>query len=78
MAAQQKFRVSDKAPQGLFLRSQPVIKDTTRKALLPMGHLVTKKAAASVPNWWEVSTTLEGPAWMALLTALSQLQTQPV
>ena len=60
MSAQQKFRVSDKAPQGLFLRSQPVIKDSTRKALLPMGHLVTKKAAASVPNWWEVSTTIDG------------------
>jgi len=60
MASQQKFRVSDKAPQGLFLRSQPVVKDSTRIALLPMGHLITKKAASSVPNWWEVSTTIEG------------------
>jgi hypothetical protein len=25
-----------------------------------MGHPVTKKAASSTPNWWEVSTTLDG------------------
>ncbi len=60
MSSVQKFRVSDRAPQGLFLRTEPVIKDSTRKALLPMGQVVTKKAASSVPNWWEVSTTIEG------------------
>jgi hypothetical protein len=60
MASQDKFRVSNNAPQGLFLRSEPVVKESTRIALLPMGQVVTKKAASSVPNWWEVSTTLEG------------------
>ncbi|WP_128543081.1 SH3 domain-containing protein [Larkinella soli] len=54
------FRVSDKASQGLNLRSQPVVKDNTKKAVLPMGHRVTKKAEAPVAPWWEVSTTIEG------------------
>lgn len=58
--AQQKFRVSDKAPQGLFLRSEPVVKASTKIAVLPMGQSVTKKAVAAVPNWWEVSTTIDG------------------
>jgi hypothetical protein len=58
--AQQKFRVSDKAPQGLFLRSEPVAKDSTKIAVLPMGHSVTKKATSAVANWWEVSTTIDG------------------
>lgn len=57
--AQQKFRVNDKAPQGLNLREAPG-KESARKAVLPMGHVVTKKAEASVAGWWEVSTTLQG------------------
>lgn len=58
--AEQKFKVSDQAPQGLFLRSEPVVRDNTRIALLPMGHLVTKKGDSAVPNWWAVSTVLDG------------------
>jgi hypothetical protein len=58
--AQQKFRVSDKATQGLFLRSAPVVSDSTRITVLPVGHVVTKKADASVTGWWEVSTTVQG------------------
>ena len=57
---QSKFRVSEKAPLGLFLRSEPVAQDSTKKAVLPMGQVVTKLSDSEVPNWWEVSTTLEG------------------
>jgi hypothetical protein len=57
---QSKFRVSEKAPLGLFLRSEPVVQDNTKKAVLPMGQVVTKLSDSGVPNWWEVSTTLEG------------------
>lgn len=58
--AQQLFRISDKAPQGLNLRSAPVVKDSTKLAVLPMGHPVTKLAEADVAPWWKVSTTLDG------------------
>jgi len=58
--AEQKFRVGDKAQQGLYLRTEPVVKDSTRIAVLPMGHLVIKKGESTTPNWWEVSTTIDG------------------
>ena len=60
MATQLEFRVSDEAPLGLFLRSEPVVKPSTKIALLPLGHLVTKKAESTVAGWWKVSTTLQG------------------
>lgn len=55
-----KFRVSDKATMGLFLRSEPVVKDSTKITVLPMGQLVTKVADSTVSGWWEVSTTIQG------------------
>ena len=58
--SQLKFKVSDKATMGLFLRSEPVVKDSTKIAVLPMGQLVTKIADSPVSGWWEVSTTIEG------------------
>lgn len=58
--SQQKYRVNDKAPSGLFLRSEPVVKDSTKRAKLPMGQLVIKKSESPVPPWWEVSTTIDG------------------
>lgn len=58
--SQSKFRVSDKATMGLFLRSEPVVKESTKITVLSMGHLVTKVADSSVTGWWEVSTTVEG------------------
>src|SRR5262245_32754515 len=60
MPAEQKFRVSKDAPQGLFLRSEPVKKDSTKIAVLPMGHQVTKKSESEIVPWWKVSTTLDG------------------
>jgi hypothetical protein len=58
--SQSKFRVSEQAALGLNLRSEPVVKDSTKRAVLPMGHVVTKIAESSTIPWWEVSTTLDG------------------
>jgi len=60
MSSQLEFRVSDKAPQGLFIRSEPLPQDNTKMALLPMGQAVTQKSISSVKPWWEVATTLQG------------------
>ncbi|HUE84082.1 MAG TPA: hypothetical protein VMM84_18410 [Pyrinomonadaceae bacterium] len=58
--SQPKFRVSKNAPLGLFLRSEPVVKDNTKIAVLPMGHVVAKLAESETAGWWEVSTTIDG------------------
>lgn len=58
--AEQKFRVGDQASQGLFLRSEPVVRENTKIAVLPMGYSVTKKSEATVPGWWKVSTVIDG------------------
>jgi peptidoglycan hydrolase-like protein with peptidoglycan-binding domain len=54
------FVVGDKAPQGMFIRSAPVANDSTRIAVLPMGQKVKKLTESSTPNWWQVSTNLQG------------------
>jgi hypothetical protein len=55
----EKYRVGQKAPQGLYLRSEPVVKTTTKIAVLPMGHRVTKISESEVVPWWKVSTKLD-------------------
>ena len=60
MSTQLEFKVSDEAPQGLFIRSEPVVQNNTKIALLPMSQLVTRKSISSVTPWWEVSTVLQG------------------
>ncbi|HJU91488.1 MAG TPA: hypothetical protein VJ656_01030 [Pyrinomonadaceae bacterium] len=62
MSAQLKFKVGDKAPHGLFIRTAPVPQNGTKKALLPMGQLVVRKSISDVTPWWEVSTTLQSTA----------------
>ena len=62
MSTQPKFKVGDNAPQGLFIRTAPITQNGTKIALLPMGHLVTKKSESDVRPWWEVSTTLQDTA----------------
>lgn len=57
--SQPKYRVSDKV-LGLNLRSEPVVNDSTRKAVLPTGHVVVKLAESQAAGWWEVSTTIDG------------------
>lgn len=58
--AQENYRINDDAPQGLFLRSEPVVNESTRIVVLPMGHEVKKLSESSVTPWWEVSTELQG------------------
>jgi hypothetical protein len=56
-----KYKVSDKASLGLFLRSEPVPKKEANKlAVLPMGQEVIKLADAEAAGWWNVSTTIDG------------------
>jgi len=56
--ALQKLRVSN--PAGMWLRSEPVVSEATKKVLLPNGQLVTKLAETDKPDWWQISTTFEG------------------
>ncbi|MBV9958636.1 MAG: glycoside hydrolase family 19 protein [Acidobacteria bacterium] len=56
--AQQQFRVSNAA--GMWLRTEPIVSEATQKVLLPQGHLVTKLGETDKPNWWRISTTVEG------------------
>lgn len=55
-------RVGDRAPQGLFLRSAPVVENRTKIVVLPLGHPVTKVAESDRPGWWNVTTTMDGVA----------------
>lgn len=57
---EEKFKISDRAPQGLFLRSEPVVSEATKIAVLPMGQEVTKLAESNLVNWWQVTTNLHG------------------
>ena len=56
--AQQRFRVSN--PPGMWLRTQPVISEATKKVLLPSGQLVVKLGESEKPDWWHISTTMNG------------------
>jgi len=56
--AQQKFRVSN--PNGMWVRTEPVVIEATQKVLLPDGHLVEKLGDTDKPKWWHVSTTVDG------------------
>ncbi len=60
MPAQEKYKVSEKAAMGLYLRSEPVIKPSTVKILLPMGQVLTKVAESATTGWWEVNTSIQG------------------
>ena len=57
---EEDFKISDKAPQGLFIRSAPVATEATKIAVLPMGQKVKKLTESSTLGWWQVSTKLEG------------------
>lgn len=60
MSTEINFKVSQKAPQGLFIRNAPVVENNTKIALLPMGQPVKKKSVSEVKPWWEVTTALQG------------------
>lgn len=56
--AEEKFKVSNAT--GMWLRTEPVVIDATKKVLLPKGQLVTKLGDTAKPDWWRVTTTFEG------------------
>src|SRR6266480_4776671 len=56
--AEQKFRVNNAG--GMWLRSQPVVSEATKKVLLPRGQQVTKLGDTDKPYWWHISTTFQG------------------
>ncbi|HEX6649182.1 MAG TPA: hypothetical protein VF075_06575 [Pyrinomonadaceae bacterium] len=56
--ATQKFRV--KGSSGMWVRTEPVVSEATRKVLLPQGQLVEKLGESEKPDWWRVSTTFNG------------------
>ena len=56
--AQQRFRVNN--PAGMWIRTEPVVSETTKKVLLPNGQYVEKLEETAKPDWWRVSTVLQG------------------
>jgi hypothetical protein len=51
-----RYRVTAVA---LNLRSKPVVRNNTKLAVLPHGHLVTKLGVAPNEQWWRVSTLFQ-------------------
>jgi putative chitinase len=56
--AQQLFRVNN--PAGMWIRTEPVVSEATRKVLLPNGQLVEKQGDSPKPDWWRVSAVFQG------------------
>jgi putative chitinase len=56
--ANDKFKVSNAG--GMWLRSEPVVNDATKKVLLPKDQLVTKLGDTAKPDWWHIRTNVEG------------------
>jgi putative chitinase len=54
----QKFRVNN--PAGMWIRTEPVISEATKKVLLPNGHSVEKEADTNKPDWWRVTANFQG------------------
>jgi putative chitinase len=74
--AQQQFRVSNAA--GMWLRTEPVVSEATRKVLLPNGQLITKVADTDKGDWWRIRTTfggtqIEGFSHKSLMVAVADL-----
>lgn len=55
---QQSFRVANAA--GMWLRTEPIVSEATKKVLLSKGQLVTKLGETDKPDWWHVRTTVQG------------------
>jgi len=56
--AEDQFKVRNAA--GMWLRTEPLVNEATKKVLLPKGHLVTKLGDTDKPDWWLITTNLEG------------------
>src|SRR6185295_681549 len=53
-----RFKVKNEA--GMWLRSAPVVNESTKKVLLPKGHVVTKLANTDNADWWQITTVFDG------------------
>lgn len=69
-SAEKDYRIGDKAKQGLFIRSAPVINESTKIAVLPFGQKVKKLTESSTLNWWQVSTDLHGAEIIGYVNSL--------
>ena len=67
--AQQKYKVSEKAASGLFLRTEPVVKESTKIMVLPMGQEVTKVSESDTTGWWQVSANLQGDSFTGYVSS---------
>src|SRR6266446_1647369 len=56
--ADEGFRVKNET--GMWIRTEPIVSETTKKVLLPKGQLVTKLADSANPDWWQVRTSFQG------------------
>jgi putative chitinase len=56
--AQERFRVNN--PAGMWIRTEPVVSEATKKVLLPNGHSVEKEADTNKPDWWRVTANFQG------------------
>src|SRR6266853_6672864 len=56
--AEEDFRVKNEG--GMWIRTEPVVSEATKKVLLPKGHLVTKLADTDKPDWWQVRASFQG------------------
>jgi putative chitinase len=56
--AEDQFKVKNAA--GMWLRTEPLVNEATKKILLPKGQLVTKLGDTAKPDWWRITTNFEG------------------
>ena len=56
--AQGNFKVSNEG--GMWIRTEPIVSEATKKVLLPKGHTVEKLADSPNPDWWQVRTSFQG------------------
>ena len=53
-----RFKVRNAA--GMWLRTEPLVNEATKKVLLPKGQVVTKLGDTAKPDWWHIATNLRG------------------
>jgi putative chitinase len=56
--ANEQFKVSNAG--GMWLRTEPVVSEATKKILLAKGQIVTKLSDSDNPNWWKISVNVNG------------------
>src|SRR6266550_663185 len=56
--SEDRFKVRNSA--GMWLRTEPLVNEATKKVLLPKGQVVTKLGDTSKPDWWHIATSFGG------------------